>query len=381
MNERPERTPEEQEQIRRERRLKKRRKERRRRKIITFFVSLILLTLLAFGGFELAKKMMSQPASPDGSETTSALTGETVEIVIPEGATTQDIAKLLKDNDLIKSVFKFRLDSKMNDYDGTYRQGTYQVDKGLTSLEMMALFQKGSTVPDGIKVTVQEGLNTKEIAAKLEELEVVTAEEFINEANSGEFDYEFLKDLPAKTERMYRLEGYLFPDTYYFPEGTTAHDVVNQMLKRFDKELTEERNAAIAASGFTLDEIVTMASVIEKEIQVPEERAVASGVIRNRLKADMPLQMDATVLYAKGEVKEDVLEDDLTVDSPYNTYKNKGLPIGPIGNPGSASLEAAIFPDDNNYIYYVLEKKGSGNHIYTETYEEFLEAKAKYKAS
>ena len=126
---------------------------------------------------------------------------------------------------------------------------------------------------------------------------------------------------------------------------------------------------------------MTIASMIEKEIKVADERPRAAGVIYNRLKENMSLGIDATVLYAVGKTSGELTQDDLNIDSPYNTRKNQGLPLGPISNPGESSFKAALYPEENNYLYYVVEAVGKDNHVYCETYDEFLAAKAAYNAS
>ncbi len=356
---------------------KKRQKKKKRWKSFLFVLFILLLCIgLCVGAFQFFRSVM-MPSEPE----IGANLGEEISITIPQGATTSDIADILKENGLIRSTFKFKLESKLNDYDGTYQQGTYTLNQGMTHQQIMEMLQTGGNVDESYRLLIPEGFTTQEIADRLEEQGIMTAQEFINEANQGTFDYAFLEDLPVSEERKYRLEGYLFPDTYLLYEGVTAHEIIDKMLQRFDEIYTQQMRDAVAQSGYTLDEIVTMASIIEAEIQVPEERKIASGVIRNRLNAGMKLQMDATVLYAQGVTKEDVTYSDLEYNSPYNTYQVDGLPIGPISNPGAAALEAAIYPDENNYMYYVLEAQGSGNHIYTETYEEFLQAKENYKAS
>ena len=190
--------------------------------------------------------------------------------------------------------------------------------------------------------------------------------------------YDFLKDLP---DREYKLEGYLFPDTYFLQKGMSAHDVIDAMLAGFDKMYTQEYQKAVAESGYTLDEIVTVASMIEKEIKVETERPTAAGVIYNRLQKNMPLGIDATVLYAVGKTGGELTGADLETDSPYNTRKHTGFPLGPIANPGESSFRAALYPEDNKYLYYVVEAVGKDNHVYCETYEEFLAAKKAYNAS
>ena len=305
------------------------------------------------------------------------LTGKTVSVTIPEGAGTDEIAKILKENKLIHSVFGFKLTSRLEGYDGTYKHGKYDIDTGLTKRQIMELLQSGKTSED-LKVTIPEGYTVKQIAAKVAETELCTADEFIEECNKGTFDYDFLKDLP---DREYKLEGYLFPDTYLLHEGMTAHDIIDMMLARFDQMYTKEYQKAVADSGHTLDEIVTVASMIEKAIKVDAECATAAGVIHNRLKENMSLGIDATVLYAVGKTSGELTTAELETDSPYNTRKNKGLPLGPISNPGESSFKAALYPEDNDYLYYVVEAVGKDNHVFCKTYDEFLAAKNAYNAS
>jgi UPF0755 protein len=247
----------------------------------------------------------------------------------------------------------------------------------MTKRQIMELLQSGKVAAD-LKLIIPEGYSVKQIAVKVEEAGICSADEFISEVNNGTFDYDFVKDLPA---REYRLEGYLFPDTYFLSESMNAHDVVDAMLKRFAQMYTEEYQNAVASSGKTLDEIVILASMVEKEIKLHEERARAAGVMYNRLRDGITLGIDATVLYAVGKTAGELTQDDLNIDSPYNTRKNYGLPLGPISNPGEASFKAALYPETHNYLYYVVEAVGKDNHVYCETYDEFLNAKAAYNAS
>lgn len=334
-------------------------------------IVLVVALLVGVGSFLFMNHLMNPPIEE------VELTGQTVTITIPEGAGTEEIAKILKENKLIGSVFGFKLTSKLEGFDGTYKQGTYEVDTGLTKKQIMELLQSGK-VAANLKITIPEGYNVQQIAAKVAETEICTAEEFISECNNGTFDYDFLKDLP---EREYKLEGYLFPDTYFLHESMTVHDIINAMLARFDKMYTKEYQKAVEESEYSLDEIVTIASMIEKEIKVADERPKAAGVIYNRLKENMSLGIDATVLYAVGKTSGELTQEDLNTDSPYNTRKNQGLPLGPISNPGESSFKAALYPEENNYLYYVVEAVGKDNHVYCETYDEFLAAKAAYNAS
>lgn len=349
---------------------KKRRKKRRMSGFVKVLIILLVGLLIGFLAFQFMEHMMASEEEPVN------LTGQTVTVTIPEGATTRDIAHILKENKLIKNEFLFRLSSKMDGFDGTYQQGTYEIDTGLSKTQIMELLQTG-VVMEQRKVTIPEGYTAKQIAERAEEAEVCTAQEFLDECNTGTFDYEFLQNLP---EREYRLEGYLFPSTYFLSDEMTAHDLIDMMLAKFD-EVYQKYKSDIDSGEYSLDEIVTIASMVEKEISVPEERPRAAGVMYNRLKQGMSLGIDATVYYAVGKVGGELTKEDLNTESPYNTRKKEGLPLGPISNPGEASIEAAVHPESHNYLYYVLEAQGKQNHVYCETYEEFTAAKEAYQAS
>ena len=177
------------------------------------------------------------------------------------------------------------------------------------------------------------------------------------------------------------LKAIFYPDTYYLSGNETARDIIVMMLDRFEQIYNTSVKPYVSSSGYTLDQLVTVASMVEAEAMLDEERPVIAGVIYNRLDIDMYLQIDATVQYANQTKNEVVTETDLSVDSPYNTYKNKGLPIGPICSPGEASLSAAVQPEKHNYYYYVLKARGGSEHVFTENYEDFLTAKAAYQAT
>lgn len=343
---------------------------------LLYFICAIVACVIIFKAFNFAFSAGKNITGSSSDKVQQEEIGEDVKVTIPEGASTKEIAEILHKNDLIDSVVMFRLTSKMGDYDGKYRQGDYLIAKGTEDEEIMKILQSGVVYADAVKVTVPEGYTAKQIADTLEEAGVVTATEFLDEMNNGTFDYDFLKDVPTRDNY---LEGYLFPATYEIKSGATAHDIIVQFLDRF--EITYNNVLKGKDTDYTIDEIVTVASMIESEIQLDNERSVAAGVIYNRIKADMPLQIDSTVQYAISTRNEVVTTTDLEVDSPYNTYKYKGLPLGPISNPGEAALEAAANPNENNYIYYVVKERGSGEHVFAETYDEFLKAKQAYKNS
>ena len=175
----------------------------------------------------------------------------------------------------------------------------------------------------------------------------------------------------SNPEKRCNLEGYLFPDTYTFNKDVTANDVIGNMIKRFETAISEiETEEGVTISDDKLEDIIIRASIIEEEVQVHEERPIVAGVIENRLEQGMPLQMDATSLYATGKHDTAPTPEDLKIKSPYNTYYVKGLPVGPIASPGKVSIEAVLKPKKSDYIYYVLKKGGNGEHVFAITYDE-----------
>ena len=355
-------------------------KKSRSPKWLGLIIGIVIVIVVIFAGiniyqrtFNMAKGLVAENEAQTTENT--AGTGETVSITIPEGASTKDIADILKENGLIGSTLVFRFKSKAGNFDGTYRHGTYTIEKGLEDEQIMELLQHGAVDASQIKITIPEGYTVKQIGALLEENGVTTADAFLEAVNSRDYNFDFIQQIP---DRDPLLEGYLFPDTYYFNEDTPATDVVNRMLTRFSEVYTDAL-AQDVADGYTMDDIIIMASIIEAEIQVPEERAMASSVIYNRLEQDMPLQMCSTVLYALGIRRDALTLEDLEVDSPYNTYLYSGLPIGPICNPGAAAIDAAIHPDGSDYLYFVLKAEEQGAHEFTNNYEDFLAAKERYQ--
>ncbi len=298
----------------------------------------------------------------------------TATVVIEEGSDLKTISESLHEAGIIESPFFFRMKCGLEDADTLISYGTYELSNYMDFDELIDVLSSPSD-NDYISFTVIEGQSIYEIAENLEAVGVCSQEEFFDVCDNGEFDYAFLEEIP---ERENRLEGYLFPDTYFLYDGYTAWDVVNMMLGNFNKKIVEGLKFDISSSEYPFDDIVIIASIIEKEVRYPEERPVVASVIYNRLKQGMKLQMDATVLYAKQEHSSRVYESDTQIESDYNTYQVYGLPKGPIGNAGLASFEGALNPEKTNYIYYVLENTQTGQHFFTDNYDEFLEAKQKY---
>ena len=298
---------------------------------------------------------------------------EGVEFVIERGATTSQIANKLFEQGLIKNETVFKLLSKINGYDGTYKSGTHIVSQDLSYDEMMRVL---SSAPVTRKVTIPEGKTFLQIVDILYSNKIIKdRQKFIESANTEEFDYDFLKNLP---KREYRLEGYLFPDTYEYDYNASDREIIAKMLDNFDRKFKQQYRDMIPnlPVEMTMDDVVIMASIIEREAKDPDDRHVIAGVLYNRLKNKdatlRKLQVDATIQYIffkrTGSYKERLLYEDYEIEDEYNTYLHEGLPPGPICCPGEASIRAAVNPDDTPYLYYVA--KGDGSHAFAKTYKE-----------
>ena len=336
-------------------------------KIILLIILLIVLCgvgFLAFTFLGIYKEYRNQVSKE----------GEEVEITIEQGTNTKEIAEILKENGLIQYELSFVMKAKNSEYGMKLRYGTFTLHKGMTIDEMLQTIAEGGQQKDLIKVVVPEGYTVQRIAARVAEAGLCTEEEFLQAANTLDYNFEFLKQLEIPEGVDYQLQGFLFPATYEFKEGASASDIVARMLQAFEDNVMASLGEEINSSEQGLYNIINIAAIIEREAKLDEERPTIAGVIYNRLKIDMKLQMCPTVLYPLTEGKYNVnrvLYSDLTIDSPYNTYKNKGLPIGPIANPGLASIQAALQPEEHEYLFYHTdETKNDGSHIFTKTYEE-----------
>ncbi len=310
---------------------------------------LIFLALLMLGYNNLIKPPAATPDKGD------------IFIEIPPNKTTAEIGKLLQEEGVIKSARAFRLYTRVKGLDGDLKAGEYYFAPGLYLDEVLEKMVSGEHIL--CSFTIPEGYTIAQIADYLVEKGFATADDFYREASSGVFDYKFTEGLPGGGNR---LEGYLFPDTYTVRRDTDVVEIINIMLQRFDEKLAEmDYMARLESKGLSLHEAVTIASMVEREARVESERPLIAGVIFNRLNKGMPLQIDATVLYALGDHKPVVYYSDLEIDSPYNTYLYGGLPPGPIASPGEACLEAVVEPTKTDYLYYCAKPDGSHAFAYT----------------
>lgn len=296
--------------------------------------------------------------------------GIPVQLEVPKGATTRAIGEQLAAKGVIANANMFRLTARQEGSDGKLRPGVYDLATGMDYQDVIARLEQGPPI-EYKTVTIPEGFTVEQIAARMDKQADIPAKEFrmLALTRAGEFDKPFLGS--NKTDS---LEGYLFPKTYRIREDATAKDVINQMLDQFGKETADLDYAGADRRNLNMHDVVTIASMIEREAMVAKERKLVSSVIMNRLKKHMRLEIDATIEYVLPGTRPRLLNRHLRIDSPYNTYRREGLPPGPIASPGLASMKAALDPADTDYIYYVRTGK-DGSHTFTESWQEFLRAK------
>lgn len=288
-------------------------------------------------------------------------------VIVPRGSTFHDIADQLVSKGVIGNAFVFRLYAKLNHRDTQVRAGEYKFARGLTQSDVLdRLLTGGAQIARW--VTFPEGFTARQIATRLQ-----------NEGfgPAAEFSDAFLHDTIAiDGERTKNLEGYLFPSTYLLPIGATPRQVEQIMTSQFFRELPPDARRKASAHHLTIPQVVTLASLVQQEGKADSERPLIAGVIYNRLRLGMPLQVDASLEYTFPEHRTVILNRDLQTDSPYNTYKHVGLPPTPIANPGGPSLAAAFDPKASEYLYYVY--KGNGHHAFAKTLAEHQANVARY---
>jgi UPF0755 protein len=338
--------------------LLKEKKQPPRRRAAAKRLALVVLLLLGvlYGIYLLASAMLG------GGE-------EPVTIVVEKGDTLSSVADKLEEAGVIRSSTLFKIESRIEGGDTEIKAGEYQFTPVEGRDEILKTLSSGDSI-SALTITIPEGLTLEQTAQVVEKQSGIPAEEFKAAAEKTDYGYKFLDDPAIETS-----EGFLFPKQYEFEKGTDAEQIVNRLLEQYLLE-TKDLDFAAAQERLNLTEyeLITTASLIEKESANPEERPIIASVIYNRIRSGMPLQVDATIQYVLGKPKEDLKLADLEVDSPYNTYENPGLPPGPIASPSRESIQAALKPAETDYLYYVLEADGK-KHFFTDDYDEFLEAK------
>mgnify|MGYP002530863702 CR=1 FL=1 len=294
----------------------------------------------------------------------------TASVTITEGESLGDVTAELKEKGLFQLFASFTHKAEK------ITAGSYELSTVMDYSALLNNISSTSAYRETVTVTIPEGYTVEEIFKLMENKGVCSYDDLMKAAQEETFDFAFLKEV--KTTKEKRLEGYLFPDTYEFYKGADAKNVINTMLKNFDERFDSKMEAEMQLLGYSKNDIIIMASIIEKETDGGDQRNIAS-VLQNRLKNTWAtpkgyLQVDSTIQYLLKERKKKLTDKDLEIDSPYNTYKNPGLPIGPICNPGLTAIEAALEPNKTNYYYFMLGKDGTTHFFDTEA--AFLAFKA-----
>jgi UPF0755 protein len=331
------------------------------RKTLIFIVIPLFLIICFAAGLVLELKMFATaPASTEASKE--------IVINVQPGQTLNTTADLLYKEGIIKNAIKFVLIARFKGYDKRLKAGEYLLSAAMPPLQLLEIMVKGSVKL--YKLTIPEGYNLYQIAQLVEAANFGTKNAFIEKAT----DTALVRQNGLEGET---LEGYLFPDTYFFPKKVTIEIIIATMVRRFWSVFAPEWQARAKDLGLTVHQVVTLASIIEKETGASFERPIISSVFHNRLKKKMRLESDPTVIYGIKNFDGNLTRKHLTTQTPYNTYKIRGLPIGPIANPGSASLGAALYPDNTKYIYFVSKKDST--HQFSTNLKQHNRAVRKYQ--
>lgn len=327
------------------------------------WISILLVLLLVLAGFG---AMVYRQFRADLRPLTETPEEATL-FIVEKGWTLTRIASELEEAGYIRSAKAFAAYGRLEKTGDKLQAGNYLLSPSMSSEALMKELVRGQVIVKNF--TIPEGYHLRQICNVLVQKEICTEAEFWEAVRNGSFNYTFLDELPNNDQR---LEGYLFPDTYTIAEGTPVEKVLDRMLKRFDEiysALPEN------TSGLSIREMVTLASIVENEAKLDEERPLIASVFLNRLRDGMRLESCATVQYLFDEKKSRLLYSDLEIASPYNTYRQEGLPPGPICSPGKASLEAAAQPAQSDYYFFVAKEDGSGGHVFSHTLSEHNQAK------
>ena len=301
--------------------------------------------------------------------TSPGVKGPAIEVAVPKGSTGRDVGKLLADRGLVEYEGFFRLALQLDTSGKHIQHGSYALNQGLSASELLRQLQDGPAKPleaDQVKVTIPEGLAIAQIAEARPD-----GEAYARAAANPDL----LTRLGVEAES---LEGYLMPDTYFFDKEPDADALVLRQVEHFEQVYRSLLEEIPGSDALDRNMILTIASMVEEEGRVAEERPIIAAVLYNRIKLGMPLQMDSTLQYALGKYGQRMLNEDKEVDSPYNTYKNKGLPPGPISSPGADSIRAAMAPAQVDYLYFVSNADGK-THTFSSNLKDHEAAVARYR--
>jgi peptidoglycan lytic transglycosylase G len=310
----------------------------------------------------------------NGLRPTSA--GEAVKVELKQGASPFQFAEALEEQGVIRDAFLFKYYLRYKHEGPRFQAGVYELKPGMDKQALIAKLNAGDVLKaETIRFTIPEGFTVEQIAGTLSAAGYGDKASFMTIADKDQAwpDTDAAKNIPKDGKLRHRLEGYLFPETYELPKDSKPEAIIDRMMQELDRKLDnlpENWEDQLAANEVDFHQMLTVASLVEREVVVDSERPIVAGIIYNRLKKGMPLQIDATVQYLLDKQKERLMESDLQVESPYNTYKIKGLPPGPIASPSFKSIEAALYPEKTDYYYYVTKKDGSHGHLFAETLKQ-----------
>ena len=328
--------------------------------LISALAAFVFLLATGAAGYWYLESEFDTPAEP--------MNQKTALFKVKSGMGLGEVARSLESGGLIGSSFLFQLQVRLRGGANQIRVGFYEFKPSLSSRQIYLALINGRVAVR--LMTIPEGFNLRDIASAVERAGLGKGREILSLANDSAFISKF--QIKQKS-----LEGYLFPDTYRFPLGVSARSILITMVQTLKKKLDSALLKEISEQNLSLHEVLTLASVIEKETSVDSERPLIAAVFLNRLKKNMRLQSDPTVIYSLPRFDGNLLRRDLTYDSPYNTYRYKGLPPGPIASPGLASIRAVLNPANVNYLYFVATRKGG--HKFSRTYREHKKAVARYR--
>lgn len=335
-------------------------------------VAVVTLGILAFIAFMIYKDALKTIKHPFIDN------ADKIEVKVNSGDSLNSVINNLASDNKIGNSLLIKLYIKNKKISSNIKPGTYYFSKDTSIDSFVKGLEEGKYNENAIKVTIPEGYDVEHLAELLQSKGVISKDAFLKALNVYPLPSYVKKDPKVK----YALEGYLFPDTYEFIKGTDGKKIIDMLLKKFDlviKQIETENNKQI--NDADMNKIITMASIVERESELPNERAIIASVFYNRLKINMKLQSCATLEYALGIHKTIYSDKDTTTVSPYNTYYVSGMPLGPICNPGKASIEAALLPANTKYLFFVAKFDGSKSQFFSETETQFYKDKKTSEAN
>ena len=299
------------------------------------------------------------------TKSATSVATENFVILVKPGMVANDIGNLLYQQGAINSIFLFRVASKLAGMESSFQPGEYSFSKNMTVQQIVGMLARGETSYQ--QITIPEGYTVEQIAKLVQEKQLGNAGVLKKVAQSF-VPYPYM--INTNSNVVYKSEGYMFPNTYRITKGMTEEQILSMLTIEFDKQFTESMRARATEMGLSIKDVIILASLVEKEAQLPSDRPIIAGVFLNRLKMQMPMQSCATIQYILGYPKAELSVQDTEIPSPYNTYQHMGLPPGPIANPGIAAIDAVLHPQKTDFLYFVADRQGA--HHFSKTYEEHL---------